>query len=82
MLLLLWAKQFALSIKALHSELLTELSSQFSSRNEFFTISEVQVLRHFFLIFGNFGIEQFPKIAKTKSSEKFRLTQGLTVDVM
>ncbi len=27
--------------KALHSELLTELSSQFSSWNEFFAISEV-----------------------------------------
>jgi len=31
------------SSKALHSELLTELSSQFLSRNEFFTISEVRV---------------------------------------
>jgi hypothetical protein len=30
-------------IKALHSELLTKLSSRFSSRNEFFAISEVRV---------------------------------------
>jgi len=29
--------------KALHSELLTKLLSRFSSRNEFFAISEVQV---------------------------------------
>ncbi len=29
--------------KALHSELLTELSSRFLSRNEFFAISEVRV---------------------------------------
>jgi len=29
--------------KALHSELLTKLSSQFSSQNKFFAISEVQV---------------------------------------
>jgi len=32
-----------LEFKALHSKLLTELSSRFSSRNEFFVISEVQV---------------------------------------
>ncbi len=31
------------SCKAPHSELLTELSSRFSSRNEFFAISEAQV---------------------------------------
>jgi hypothetical protein len=51
----------ALNTKALHSELLTKLLSPFLSRNEFFAISEVRVLRHFFVIFGNFGIEQFPK---------------------
>jgi len=32
-------------------KLLTELSSQFSSWNEFFAISKVQVLRHIFVIF-------------------------------
>jgi len=30
-------------LKALHYELLTDLSSQFASRNEFFAISKVQV---------------------------------------
>ncbi len=33
--------------KALHSELLTKLSSQFLSPNEFFAIFEVQVKHHF-----------------------------------
>ncbi len=32
-----------LEIKALHSKLLTELSSRFSSRNEFLAISELRV---------------------------------------
>ncbi len=40
--------------KALLSELLTELLSWFSSRNEFFAIFEFRVERHFFVIFGNF----------------------------
>jgi len=48
-------------IKALHSELLTELSGRFPSRNEYFVISEVRVERHFFVIFGKFGIFKFPK---------------------
>jgi hypothetical protein len=64
--------------KALHSELLTKLSGRFPSRNEYFVISEVRVERHFFVIFGKFGISKkipnfenrtLPKLAKTKSSE-------------
>jgi len=50
-----------LTVKALHSELLTKLSSRFLSRNEFFGISEVRVERHFFVLFGKFGISEFPK---------------------
>ncbi len=56
--------------KALHSELLTELLSRFLSWNEFFTISEVRVERHFFVIFGKFGIEQFPKFPKLLNVRK------------
>ncbi len=50
--------------KALHSKLLTELSSWFSSRNKFFSIFEVLVEHNFFVIFGKFGKfkkEKFPK---------------------
>jgi hypothetical protein len=36
-------KSHCLSAKALHSKLLTKLLSRFSSRNEFFAISEVRV---------------------------------------
>jgi len=50
--------------KALHSELLIELSGRFPSRNEYFAISEVRVERHFFVIFGKFGISKFPKFPK------------------
>ncbi len=57
-------------IKALHSELLTEVSSRFLSRNEFSQVETGQVERHFFVIFGNFGKRLLPKLAKTKSSEK------------
>jgi hypothetical protein len=50
--------------KALHSELLTKLLS----RNEFFTIFEVRVERHFFVIFRKFGIEQFPKFPNREAN--------------
>jgi hypothetical protein len=50
-----------LSTKALHSELLAELLGWFSSRNEYFQISEVRIVRHFFEVFGKFGISKFPK---------------------
>jgi len=57
--------------RALHSELLTELSS----RNEFSRVETGLVERHFFVIFGNFGKRQLPKLAKTKSSEKRNFSQ-------
>ncbi len=57
-------------IKALHSELLTELSGRFPSRNEYFVISEVRIWRHFFVIFGKFGISKFPKFQNSEHSEK------------
>jgi hypothetical protein len=44
--------------KALHSELLTKLLGRFPSRNEYFVISEVRIVRHFFEVFGKFGISQ------------------------
>ncbi len=47
--------------KALHSELLTELLSQFWSRNEFFAISKFRVEHHIFEIFGKFRISKFPE---------------------
>ncbi len=50
--------------KALHSEHLTELLGRFPSRNKYFVISEVRVERHFFVIFGKFGISKFPKFPK------------------
>ncbi len=55
--------------KALHSELLTELSSRFSSRNEFFAIFEFRVERHFFVIFGKFGISKFPKFPNIRKNQ-------------
>jgi len=57
--------------KTQHSELLIALLNRFSSQNEFSAIFEVWVDRHFFVIFGKFGIEQFPKfpkLTKMKSS--------------
>ena len=50
--------------KALHSELLAELSVRFSSRNEYFRISELRIVRHFFEVFGKFGKMTFPKPRK------------------
>jgi hypothetical protein len=55
--------------KALHSELLTQLSSWFSSRNDFFAIFEFRVERHFFVIFGNFGIFKFPKYLNIRKDQ-------------
>jgi len=43
--------------KALHSELLTELSSRFSSRNEYFVISELRVEHHFFIMLMTLTIQ-------------------------
>jgi len=56
--------------KALHSELLTQLSGRFPSRNEYFVISEVQIWHHFFVIFGKFGISKFPKFPKFPNIRK------------
>jgi len=42
--------------KALHSKLLAELLGRFSSRNEYFRISEVRIVRHFFEIFEIYEI--------------------------
>jgi hypothetical protein len=56
-------------IKALHSELLTELSGRFPSWNEYFVISEVRVERHFFVIFGKFGISKFPKFPNIRKKQ-------------
>jgi len=56
--------------KALHSELLTELSGRFPSRNEYFVISEVRIWHHFFVIFGKFGISKFPKFPKVPNIRK------------
>ncbi len=55
----------------IQSKLLTELLSRFLSRNNFFAISEVQVSRHFFVIFGNFGLEIFPKFPKVVKHNNF-----------
>ena len=56
--------------KALHSELLAELSGRFSSRNEYFRISEVRIVRHFFEVFGKFGISKLPKLPKLPNIRK------------
>jgi hypothetical protein len=48
------------TIKALHSELLTKLSSRFSSRDEFSRVETGRTERHFFVIFGNFGKRPLP----------------------
>jgi hypothetical protein len=56
--------------KALHSELLAELSGRFLSRNEYFRISEVRIVRHFFEVFGKFGISKFPKLPKLPNIRK------------
>jgi len=53
-----------LTNKALHSELLAELSGRFPSRNEYFRISELRIVRHFFESFGKFGKITFPKPRK------------------
>jgi len=51
--------------KALHSELLDELSGRFSSRNEYFRISEVRIVHHFFEVFGKFGISKLPNFGNS-----------------
>ena len=63
-------KKSDLKTKALHSELLAELSGRFSSRNEYFRISEVRIVRHFFEVFGKFGISKFPKLPKLPNIRK------------
>ncbi len=55
--------------KALHSELLTELLGRFPIRNEYFVISEVWIWRHFFVIFGKFGISKFPKFPNIRKNQ-------------
>ncbi len=54
--------------KALHFKLLTELSG-FPSRNEYFVISEVRIGRHFFKVFGKFGISKFPKFPNIRKNQ-------------
>jgi hypothetical protein len=54
---------------ALHSELLSKISSRVSSRNEFPRVETRQVERHFFIIFGNFGKTLLPKLAKMNFRE-------------
>ncbi len=49
--------------RAQHSELLTELSSRFSSRDEFSRVETGRVEHHFFRNF-------LPKLAKTKNTKK------------
>jgi hypothetical protein len=44
----------ALPSRALHSELVTELSSRFSSRDEFSRVETRRVERHFFVIFVHY----------------------------
>jgi len=56
-------------IKALHSELLAELSGRFLSRNEYFRISEVRIVLHFFEVFGKFGISKFPKFLNIRKNQ-------------
>ncbi len=64
-------QSFVLKCKALHSELLTELSGRFPSWNEYFVISEVRIWRHFFVIFGKFGISEISDISEiSEHSEK------------
>jgi len=46
--------------KALRSKLLTEDLSRFSSRNEFFEISEIRIGHHFFEVFGKIGKMTLP----------------------
>ena len=58
-----------IEIKALHSELLAELSGRFSSRNEYFRISEVRIVRHFFEVFGKFGISKLPKLPNIRKNQ-------------
>jgi hypothetical protein len=41
--------------RVLHSELELEISSRFSSRNEFSRVKMRRVEHYFFIIFGNFG---------------------------
>jgi len=57
-------KEILFSNNARRSELLTKLSSWILSRNEFFEISEVQIGRHFFNIFGKIGKMTLPKRQK------------------
>jgi len=57
-------KKHAPNSKALHSELFAELSGRFPSRNEYFRISELRIVRHFSEVFGKFGKKQLPKPRK------------------
>ena len=59
-----------ISFKALHSELFAELSGRFSGRNEYFRISELRIVRHFFEVFGKFGISKLPKLPKFPNIRK------------
>ncbi len=65
--------------KALHSELLTELSGRFPRRNEYFVISEVRIVRHFFEVFGKFGKMPKPSIFCHFWSDLNQKWQKLTI---
>ncbi len=56
--------------RALHSEILSKISSRVSSRNEFSRVETRWVERHFFDVFGKFGKKQLPKLAKMKIAKK------------
>ncbi len=56
---------------------LTELSSWFSSRNEFFAIFEFRVERHFFVIFGKFRISKIPKLPKLPNIRNLQKKIGI-----
>jgi hypothetical protein len=48
---------------------LAKLSGRFSSRNKYFRISEVRIVRHFFKVFGKFGISKFPKFPNIRKNQ-------------
>jgi len=52
--------------RALHSELLTELSSRFLSREKFSRVETRSVEHHFFVTFGNFGKRLVPTVIFAK----------------
>ncbi len=60
----------ALSTRALHSQILSEILIRVLSRNEFTRVEMRQVERHFFVIFGK---RLLPKLAKTNFLQFFAI---------